>query len=67
MFEPGDKVVLGFSGGADPAALLHIKNAASSPISAVCSHVNHGLRGHAAREDAEFGRIWQKYSFFLKK
>ena len=56
MLKQGDTVVVGVSGGADSAALLHflstLREKWNLKIKAV--HVNHGLRGEAAKGDAEF-------------
>ncbi|MDD4680395.1 MAG: tRNA lysidine(34) synthetase TilS [Clostridia bacterium] len=57
MLSPGDKVVVGLSGGADSVALLHIlKEIQEGPldIRLFAAHVNHGIRGEAARNDADF-------------
>jgi tRNA(Ile)-lysidine synthase len=72
MVEPGDKVVLGFSGGADSVALLHILKELQQTLQfqLYAAHVNHGLRGQAAREDAEFAEDLCKkcgIPFFLKE
>jgi tRNA(Ile)-lysidine synthase len=72
MVEPGDKVVLGFSGGADSVALLHILKELQQTLQfqLYAAHINHGLRGQAAREDAEFAEDLCKkcgIPFFLKE
>ena len=57
MLSPGDKVVVGLSGGADSVALLHIlKEIQEGPLNIrlFAAHVNHGIRGEAARNDADF-------------
>ncbi|MEW5919898.1 MAG: tRNA lysidine(34) synthetase TilS [Bacillota bacterium] len=60
LFEKGDMVIVAVSGGADSLALLHTLNALkgeeSLPFSIYVAHLNHGLRGRAAREDAAFVR-----------
>lgn len=72
MLEPGYKVVVGVSGGADSLALLHILSQMqnSIPITLYVAHVNHGLRDGAAREDADFveaiAKEWD-FEFFLKE
>jgi len=72
MLEPGHKVVVGVSGGADSLALIHILGQISKYMSLTLyvAHVNHGLRGQAAREDANFveamAREWG-YEFFLRE
>ncbi len=45
--------LVGVSGGADSVALLHLMVAAGFRQLVVC-HLNHGLRGRAAAEDARF-------------
>ena len=55
MLQPCDSVIIGLSGGADSVALLHAllhlkAELDISQISAV--HVNHGLRGEAAADEA---------------
>jgi tRNA(Ile)-lysidine synthase len=56
MLEPGDKVLIGFSGGPDSMALLtvlyHIKKIFGIRLSAV--HINHQLRAKAALKDEKF-------------
>lgn len=51
-----DKVIVGFSGGADSVCLLHLlhkfQNQFSYNLTAV--HVNHGIRGDEAKRDADF-------------
>ncbi len=58
MFEPGDKVILGLSGGADSVCLffvlLELKKIYNLTLVAV--HVHHGIRGQEADEDVEFVR-----------
>lgn len=72
MIQPGDKVVVGLSGGADSVALLHVLKELqdSMHFELYAAHVNHGLRGQAAVEDAEFARnLCQEWSvpFYLKE
>ncbi|NLN42380.1 MAG: tRNA lysidine(34) synthetase TilS [Clostridiales bacterium] len=72
MLEPGHKVVVGVSGGADSLALIHILGRIKKyiPLTLFVAHVNHGLRGEAAREDADFVEAMAKewgYKFFLKE
>lgn len=56
MMAAGDKVLVAVSGGADSAALLHILVALADNlgISLGVAHLNHGLRGRAADNDARF-------------
>lgn len=56
LIVPGDKVLIGLSGGGDSVALLHILKSLSSRLGfTLCAaHLNHGIRGRAAQEDAEF-------------
>ncbi|MDT3699692.1 MAG: tRNA lysidine(34) synthetase TilS [Thermincola sp.] len=55
MFTPGDRVLVGVSGGPDSVALLHILNtlAGELGIRIAVAHLNHSLRGQAAADDAE--------------
>ena len=56
MLSKGDAVLVGVSGGADSVALLSILKKLS-PILGIrigVGHLNHGIRGKAADEDAEF-------------
>ena len=58
MLVPGDRVIIGLSGGADSVSLLMIlhelKNELNIELFAV--HVHHGLRGQEADRDADFVR-----------
>ena len=58
MFRPGDFVAVGFSGGADSAALLELlwefRQELNIRVSAV--HINHNLRGEEAKRDERFCR-----------
>jgi len=54
MLTPSEPVLLGLSGGADSAALLHVLLALGHPVSAL--HVHHGLRGAEADADEAFCR-----------
>lgn len=54
MIHPGDKLILGVSGGADSVCLLFLlleyRKRVTFEMTVV--HVNHGIRGNAAAEDA---------------
>lgn len=56
MLHPGDRVVVGVSGGADSVCLLHLlwclREELQIELRAV--HVHHGLRGDEADRDAQF-------------
>jgi tRNA(Ile)-lysidine synthase len=56
MFSPGDRVVVAVSGGADSVALLHALHSLRDElgISLHVAHLNHGIRGKEADEDAAF-------------
>ena len=56
MFEQGDRVVLGVSGGADSVCMLHSLNSLKQQlgITLYVVHINHGIRGKEAHRDADF-------------
>lgn len=56
LWKPGDRLLLGVSGGGDSMALLHAmaEQAPSDRLSLRVVHVNHRLRGMAADADAAF-------------
>lgn len=56
MIHPGDKIILGVSGGADSVCLLFLllEYRKKVPFEITVVHVNHGIRGEAAREDARW-------------
>jgi tRNA(Ile)-lysidine synthase len=58
LFTPGDRICVAVSGGADSTALLRALLARREALGIVLSvlHVEHGLRGQAAVEDAAFVR-----------
>ena len=71
MVQPGDKVILGVSGGADSVCLLFLllEYRKRIPFELAVVHVNHGLRGEPAEEDARYvERICeeQEIPFFLE-
>ncbi|HZJ56640.1 MAG TPA: tRNA lysidine(34) synthetase TilS [Clostridia bacterium] len=72
MLEPGDRVVVGVSGGADSVALIHLlwRMREFIPMNLYVAHVDHGIRGEAAREDALFVEAMATewgLDFFLKE
>ena len=62
MFRPGDRVLLGFSGGADSVflllALLEFPEFSERPERIRAVHVHHGLRGEEADRDAAFSETF---------
>ena len=60
MFQPGDTVAVGVSGGADSMCLLSLlhENAAALGVMLTAVHVNHGIRGTEADADERFVRDW---------
>lgn len=56
----GDLLIVAVSGGADSLSLLHVLHDLGKgdcpSFSLFVAHLNHGLRGKSAREDAEFVR-----------
>ncbi|MDK9712168.1 tRNA lysidine(34) synthetase TilS [Acidaminobacter sp.] len=60
MFEQGESIVVGVSGGPDSLALLHalLTLRESWGLRLVAVHVHHGLRGAAADADAAFVRLF---------
>ena len=58
MFNPGDRVAVAVSGGADSVCLLHVLLDLAAKLALTLSviHVNHNLRGEASRSDAAFVR-----------
>ena len=46
MVSPGDRIVVGFSGGADSMTLLYVLNELKKEMNLqlVAAHINHGLR-----------------------
>jgi tRNA(Ile)-lysidine synthase len=59
MVQPGDRVVVAVSGGADSVALLHALWAIRMDfhLSLVVAHLNHGLRPEGEREALWVGRM----------
>lgn len=57
LFNPGDTLIVGISGGADSTALLDLlANLPDFPLNLVCAHLNHCLRGAESDGDEEFCR-----------
>ena len=54
MAEPGEKIVIGLSGGVDSVCLFHILKDLGYELETV--HVNHGIRGEEAERDECFVR-----------
>ena len=56
MIRPGDKLILGVSGGADSVCLLFLllEYRKRVPFEMIVVHVNHGIRRDAAEEDAAY-------------
>ncbi|MCD8337835.1 MAG: tRNA lysidine(34) synthetase TilS, partial [Lachnospiraceae bacterium] len=56
MIEPGMRVIVGVSGGADSVCLLNVleRYRREVPYSLLAVHVEHGLRGRESLEDADF-------------
>ena len=64
MHSACQKVIIGFSGGADSSALLHYFKDKAHQV--VCVHINHMIRGDEAQRDEEFcRRICQGYGVEL--
>jgi len=57
LFNPGDTLIIGLSGGADSTALLHLlATLPSFPLNLVAAHLNHSLRGPDSDADEQFCR-----------
>ena len=56
MLVPGEHILIGFSGGADSVCLFYILQALAKEykLKLTAVHVEHGIRGQEALEDAEF-------------
>ena len=56
LIVPGDRVLIGLSGGADSTCLLAVLVRLSKRLSVTLGafHVNHGIRGAAAERDECF-------------
>lgn len=60
LIQPGDKILVGLSGGADSVYLLNflVKLQEECPIELYAVHVNHGIRGKEASADEAFSRAY---------
>jgi len=58
MFQPGDRLGVAVSGGADSVFLLHVLRELSTDLDLRLSvvHIEHGIRGDASLADADFVR-----------
>jgi tRNA(Ile)-lysidine synthase len=55
LIRPGEKVLIGLSGGADSVSLLHgLKQCYGETVALAAVHVHHGLREEEADRDAEW-------------
>ncbi len=56
LWQPGEAIVVGVSGGPDSLCLLHVLHrlAPALHLRLHVAHLNHGLRGAEAEEDAQF-------------
>lgn len=71
LIEYGDKILVGFSGGADSVCLLHYlyTNREKLGIEVMAAHINHGLRENSADSDELFCKEFcekRGISFFVK-
>ena len=58
MFEEGDTVIVGVSGGVDSVVLLHVLMLLRDEydLSMVVAHLDHGIRGEESRREGDFVR-----------
>lgn len=64
MAEPGERLVIGLSGGKDSVCLFHTLLELGYQLEAV--HVNHGIRGEeAARDEAFVRKLCETYNVSL--
>ncbi|MDI3508826.1 MAG: tRNA(Ile)-lysidine synthase [Clostridiales bacterium] len=56
MIQPGQKIVVGVSGGPDSSALLHVLMSLRDKLDAelIVAHVEHGMRAQQSVEDAQY-------------
>jgi tRNA(Ile)-lysidine synthase len=54
LFDQGDRVIVGVSGGVDSMVLLHLLNTCRETyaLTLIVAHVNHGLRPDESKETA---------------
>ncbi|SKA95447.1 tRNA(Ile)-lysidine synthase [Caloramator quimbayensis] len=72
MISKGDKIVIGFSGGPDSTALIHVLHSLREDydIKLYAAHINHMIRGDEAFRDEEYSKsLCEKLNvpFFLKR
>ena len=64
LFGPGERVVLGFSGGPDSVALTllltDLRRAGDLPLTVHLAHLNHALRGSESDREEEFCRAFAR-------
>lgn len=56
LWNPGDKVLVAFSGGIDSMVLTHIFRSLHIPIE--LAHLDHGLRGEESEREVDFLKNW---------
>lgn len=64
LVAPGDRVVVGLSGGPDSLCMLHVLRRLRKPygLQLHVAHLDHGTRGRASKADAEYvSRISQEW------
>ena len=71
LIEPGDRVLIGLSGGADSVCMTHILYTLRNrlKIELFAAHLNHGIRGEEADRDESFVRNYTEkmgIPFFVK-
>ena len=69
MIDPGDRLILGLSGGRDSVCLFHVLERLGPEMgfSFTAVHVNHGIRGEEALRDEEFAdALCRKYGIPIR-